>query len=255
MDVNKILMIATEAGRIILENGGETYRVEETILRICSAFNIKNAESFVTATGIMVSVTDAFGQSVSTVRRIKSRSVNLEKIALVNDLSRSIKVNGLTCDEVKEVLEKIEGSKRYNDNQTIFFSALAAAFFTLIFGGNFKDFCISFIIGGAIKYMCIIFSKFRINDFFTNIFGGALSALVALISVKFGLASSYDNIIIGSIMLLVPGLAITNAIRDTIAGDLVAALSRALEAFLIAVAIATGSGTILALWFKYIGGF
>ena len=103
--------------------------------------------------------------------------------------------------------------------------------------------------------MCILFSKFKINDFFTNIFGGALSALVALTSVKLGLASSYDNIIIGSIMLLVPGLAITNAIRDTIAGDLVAALSRALEAFLIAVAIATGSGTVLALWFKYIGGF
>jgi uncharacterized membrane protein YjjP (DUF1212 family) len=63
-----------------------------------------------------------------------------------------------------------------------------------------------------------------------------------------------DKIIIGSIMLLVPGLSITNAIRDTIAGDLVAGISRGLEAFLVAVAIAVGSGVTIKLWSNYFGG-
>lgn len=84
--------------------------------------------------------------------------------------------------------------------------------------------------------------------------GGIIASLFALLSVHFGLASHLDKIIIGSIMLLVPGIAITNAIRDTIAGDLLAGVSRALEAFLIAIAIAIGTGSIIKIWTMLFGG-
>ena len=81
-----------------------------------------------------------------------------------------------------------------------------------------------------------------------------MAAILAIIAVHFKLGFHVDKIIIGSIMLLVPGLAITNAIRDTIAGDLLAGISRAVEAFLIAIAIAIGSGIVLRLCFVYYGG-
>jgi uncharacterized membrane protein YjjP (DUF1212 family) len=55
-------------------------------------------------------------------------------------------------------------------------------------------------------------------------------------------------------MLLVPGLAITNAIRDTMAGDLVAGTARTVEAIFIAAAIATGAGSMLKLWALLVGG-
>lgn len=255
MDINKILHIATEAGRIILENGGETYRVEETILRICTAFGIDDCDSFVTTTGIMVSVSDGFGQTTSLVRRVKFRTVNLEKISQVNDLSRSIKINGLTADEVKEKLARIEEVPRYGEALSNFCGALAAASFTLLFGGSINDGIVSFFIGLLLKYTCSFMGKYKINDFFINLFGGGLTALLTLISTYLGFGHNVDTIIIGSLMLLVPGLAITNAIRDTIAGDLLASLARALEAFLIAVGIATGTGIILKIWFTYIGGF
>ncbi|WP_027634083.1 threonine/serine exporter family protein [Clostridium hydrogeniformans] len=255
MDVNKILHIATEAGRIILENGGETYRVEETIFRICTAFNVKDCDSFVTPTGIMVSITDNFGQTISLVKRVRGRTVDLEKISKVNDLSRNIKSKGLTSDEIKEALMEINNEKRYGLNTTAFFSATAAAFFTLLFGGDINDFFVSFLIGIIIKLSSSFFSKYKINEFFINTFGGAITAIIALLSIYTGIGHNLDEIIIGSIMLLVPGLAITNALRDTIAGDLLAALARALEAFLIAVGIATGTGVVMKFWFTYIGGF
>ena len=77
---HKILHIAADAGRIILQSGGETYRVEETILRICYAFKVKHADSFVTPTGIMISLTDENGETISLIKRISSRTVNLVKI-------------------------------------------------------------------------------------------------------------------------------------------------------------------------------
>ena len=55
-------------------------------------------------------------------------------------------------------------------------------------------------------------------------------------------------------MLLVPGLAITNAIRDTIAGDLVSGIARAVEAFLTAIGVAVGTGVILSFWINTFGG-
>lgn len=254
MDIDKILHLAGEAGKIILENGGETYRVEETILRICNAFGITEAESFVTPTGIMISVTYKYGQTISLVKRIKSRTVNLEKISKVNDLSRSIKDKGLTSEDVKERLKKINATKRYKDSTIILSACLVASFFTLLFGGSFHDFIVSFFIGGIIKYISLILGKVELNEFFINVLGGAIAAFLALTSVNFNLANQVDKVIIGSIMLLVPGLAITNAIRDTIAGDLLAGISRAVEAFLIAVAIAVGTGMVLRLWIIYIGG-
>jgi uncharacterized membrane protein YjjP (DUF1212 family) len=254
MSANKIIHISADAGKIILENGGETYRVEETMSRICNAFGIELAESFVTPTGIMISVTTDCDQTITIVKRIKNRTVDLEKIAKVNNLSRNIKSQGLSLDQVQKELNTINTTKRYSDKTLVLFSCITVSFFTLMFGGNFYDFCISFFVGGLIKILSLALGKVNMNDFFINVLGGALAALLALLAVNFNLASHVDKIIIGSIMLLVPGLAITNAIRDTIAGDLLAGISRALEAILIAVAIAAGSGTVITIWVMYFGG-
>ena len=108
MDFDKVLHIATFAGRIILESGGETYRVEETICRICAAYGVRYAESFVTPTGIMVSVYDENNYTTTLVKRVTNRTVDLQKIHLVNELSRKLYTEKYSLDEV---LEKYKGHK------------------------------------------------------------------------------------------------------------------------------------------------
>lgn len=245
MDINKIVRIASHAGKIVLESGGETYRVEDTIQRICSNLGVNGVETFVTPTGIMVSACDEYGHSTSLIKRIKSRTVDLEKIYMVNTLSRSIKIKCMTADDLEDGLIKIDELKRYDKKIVILFSAFSAAFFTLIFGGNLKDFIVSFFIGGFIRITVMFLNSIKLNDFFINIIGGAIAAFFAMVSVHLNLAVHIDTIVIGSIMHLVPGLAITNAIRDTISGDLVSGISRAVEAFLVAIAIAVGTGIVL----------
>lgn len=254
MEINKILHLAIDAGKIMLESGAETYRVEETILRICESYYLNFADTFVTPTVIMLSVTDKDNQTISLIKRIKSRSVDLEKISEINDLSRKINSTSMSIEGFKAELNNINQIKRYPILLILFFSCLGAGTFTLLYGGNINDFMIAFIIGGILSMVVSILNKFDINDFFINALCGSITALIALISVHFKIGSHVDKIIIGSIMLLVPGLAITNAIRDTIAGDLLAGISRALEAFLIAAGIAVGTGIILKLWLNYIGG-
>ncbi|MEG0773227.1 threonine/serine exporter family protein [Clostridium sp.] len=251
---DEIVHIAAEAGKIMLENGGETYRVEQTIAMICNAYNIKTTESFVTPTVVMISITNVMGETNTVIRRVTSRTVDLEKVAAINNLSRSLYSKPLLMKDLKDEVKNIENHQRYGDKISIIAAGITTAFFTLLFGGNIRDFTISFIAGILIKILSNFLNKLDVNSFFINVLGGALAAVIALVAGTFFTGFNVDKIIIGSIMLLVPGLAITNGIRDTISGDLLSGLSRSLEALMIAGAIAAGTGIVFKIWIYIFGG-
>ena len=253
IDMNKLLHVATFAGKILLENGGETYRSEETICRICKVYGVDEAESFVTPTGIMVSICHN-DKTYSLIRRVSTRTVDLDKIDKVNDLSRNITLKNLTVSELNDELKLIEKGERYSIPITIIFSALGAGCFSVLFGGSFMDLFSAFLIGLLIKLINIKFVDLDINQFFINAMCGGIAALFAIIFVEYGIAHNLDKTIIGSIMMLVPGLSITNAIRDTIAGDLLAGITRGAEAFLVAISIAVGTGAVISFWISTFGG-
>ena len=231
--MNEILQVAMLAGQMILENGGETYRVEETIWRICKIYGAEQAESFATPTGIMASICHG-GKIYSLTRRVSKRTVDLNKIDKVNDLSRSIASKNLSVDDFKNELNKINKVEAYPQMLIIIFSAFGAGSFSVLFGGTFKDVFAAFLIGLVIKTLTIKWSEIGINAFFINSICSGITALLAII--------------------LVPGLAITNAIRDTMSGDLLSGVIRASEAFLVAIAIAVGTGAVLSFWMTNIGG-
>ena len=254
MNIDKILHVCTHAGKILLESGAETYRVEETIVRICKSFGVDFAESYVTPTGIMVSIYDKEKNTKTLITRIKVRSNNLQKIHLVNDLSREITTQTLSISEVEIKLFEIERTKTYPFPITLIASGTAAACLTVLVGGGFIDAISCFFIGVGIRLLCIAGDRLLLNGFFINIIGGAFASAMAISLHLIGIPVEINYVIIGSIMLLVPGLAITNAIRDTISGDLLSGLTRGAEAIFVAVSIAIGTGSVLSVWVNYLGG-
>lgn len=254
METCEVLETAVDAGKIILESGGETYRVEETILRICRAFGLGGADCFVTPTGIIASAKDETGRDVTLVRSILSRTTNLDKISRVNDLSRHLSQKEASLESAREELAKIASAKGYGPAVTLAASAVGAAIFTLMFGGEIRDAAVALVCGFLIRVLVLMQKPTGVNDFFVNVTGGAVAALVAVAAHKLGIAPHLNVVVIGSIMLLVPGLAILNAIRDTIAGDLLAGVSRAAEAALVAAAIAVGAGLVMLFGVKLLGG-
>lgn len=253
MDINEILHVATFAGKIMLESSGETYRVEDTICRICLSYGVEEADSFVTPTGIMVSIYNK-NQSYSLVKRVTSRGVDLNKIDKINELSRELQKELIPIEDLNKKLKEISSDKRYSLPTTLIMSAFSAGAFSILFGGDLKDLLAATIIGFIIKILSTKFQKLSINEFFINSICAAIATALAIFLFNIHIASNIDTTIIGSIMLLVPGLAITNAIRDTIAGDYLAGITKASEAFLIAIAIAVGSGAVLSFWINALGG-
>lgn len=244
MAANKILKVSTHAGKIILENGGETYRVEDTVCRICDMYGY-SAECFATLTGIMASLEDHNGKIISIVVRISKRGTNLDKVHKVNSLARS--ASDYTSEEFNKLLEEIENENKYSICMNFLAYALSAASFSVIFGGTYRDFTGAFFAGAALNIFAYSSKRLEINKFIINSIGGAICALVGVLFQRMGCIDNLDKVIIGSLMLLVPGMAITNAVRDIIEGDFIAGITRGAEALLIATSLAVGTGAALSL--------
>ncbi|MCT4542854.1 MAG: threonine/serine exporter family protein [Vallitalea sp.] len=254
MNYKLIFKFAMLAGEIMLRNGAETYRVEDTINRILQTTNFQVIESFVTPTGIFATLDDPSITMITFVKRVNKRTIHLSKVELINDISRKYCANKLTIDESYEQLLEVQKKPSYPNWIMIIAYGLAAGFFTLVFNGDIYDCIVSTIIGSILGILDIIFKKLNIYKFFYDIVGGVIIALIAIIFTKaFNFGTNIDNIIIGSIMPLVPGVAFTNAIRDTIEGNLLSGVSRAVEALIIAASIATGVGVMLKFYMLYGG--
>ena len=251
----KILLLAVRAGEIMMICGAENYRVEETITRICRACGVDNVEVFAMPTGIFITLdNESFGDSVETyVRRIRGGETDLNKISLVNQFSREFTTTDLSIEAGMHRLDEIQRTKPYRFPVRVIAAAVVAACFAVIFGGSGMDFLCAFVTGSICYTLSRFLEKYDVNFFIRGMVCCALGTFIALVMAYSISKADYQPIISGTIMLFVPGVAITNSIRDYLSGDLLSGLSRMVEAIITAVSLAAGTGIILKLW-TMIGG-
>ncbi|MCR5481722.1 MAG: threonine/serine exporter family protein [Clostridia bacterium] len=252
----QILIVALFAGELMLKSGAEVYRVEDTISRICKACGIHYAEAFVTTTGIFISI-DMKGDNKNDmhtfIKRIHGGTTDLDKISRLNQFSRQMASSGMSANEAMEELKEIGKRGPYPLLLRLFAAGLVAGFFCLIFGGKPIDFPAAFLTGTAAYYVGELLEKIAVNYFIRSFCCSAFSALVTQLICHASVGNTGGAIIIGCLMIFVPGVAITNAIRDLLTGDVLAGISRLTEASVIAIALAAGAGIVLKL-FAVIGG-
>lgn len=243
-----IVRTARLAGRLLLENGAETYRVEDTVSYICKTFGLQDVSVISLPTGTIYSFVDGDGVPHSEVVRTKVRTTNLGQVARVNAISRAITSGSMTLEEGYAQLDALTNMRPQPLGLAVLASAVSAAFFALLFGANGFDFVIALICGVVTRLLAVFFSENSVSSTMYALLSGAVSAVITLASVRLFQMGNQTPILIGAIMPLLPGLAITNAIRDTVNGDLVSGVARTADALLKAVAIAAGVGVVLALW-------
>ncbi len=242
--VDDIVEVCLLAGKLMLESGGETYRVEDTMTRIAASFGMPRSHGYVTPTAIIFSIE---GTDSTRLIRISDRSTDLAKVAVVNDISRRISRGELTLEKARKELEDIgRAPMGYPLWQQTAAAALASACFASLIGGMVHFFPSLF--SGGVAFWCFeMVHRFVKIRFFAEFFASFVAGGLVLLMVQAGFGGDVGNMIIGSVLPLVPGLAITNAVRDLMAGHLIAGLSRGAEAFLTAFAIGTGIAFVLSI--------
>lgn len=247
MDYNTLLDMSIELGYQLAMSGAETFRVEESISRVLNSYNI-HAEVFAIPNCLHVSIEAPDGTPITRMRRIGHHGNNLDAVEKYNSVARRI------CSEkpdpsiaVQWVNETKKILKQYPLYLTLIGNFLVAAGFAILFGGTILDSLCSGICGTIIGIATKLMDKFRVNQFFKIIIASFIMAIITYFACSAKLINNADTSIIGSLMLLVPGLLFTNALRDIIYGDTNSGTNRIVQVFLIAAAIALGTGTALKI--------
>lgn len=232
------------AGRIMIESGAETYRVEDTMLRMARSQNMMDAKSYVTPTGIIFSL----GRTQPTrITSISTRITDLHRIVLVNNVSRKLTSQMITLEQAYDELKRIEKTNYF---LPILLQVLAASItsgcFLFMFNGMVSDIPTAFVAGGLGLYIVTVVHNLTRVKFFSEFLAAVSVGVVASLSVHFGFGTEVDKIIIGSVMPLVPGVVITIAVRDLMAGHFTAGVAKGAEAFLTAFAIGSGIALVLS---------
>ncbi len=250
-----LLVMAVYAGEIMLKNGAETYRVEDTLVRLCKSRGFSYVETFVIPTGIFLCLDNknTSEEMTSYIKRIRSRSNNLNKIAMVNEFSRIFVDSDMEVAEGMEKLKEIDRTPSYSTLTRVLFGSIASGSFALLFQSTVPEALLAFLAGMILTFILTYLNNVKLSLFLSNIVGGFILASTAVMFSNISPNIDIDNIIIGAIMIMVPGVAMTNAIRDSILGDLSSGLARAAEALIIAISIAFGVGTGIELW-SILGG-
>lgn len=249
MNDKKLVKTAMLAGEIMLASGAETYRVEDTITHILKVSGYEIAEGIVTGMAISVTLADGEECMISSVKRVLERETNLGNVYKVNTVCRQFCAGIIALDEVYLTLKEIKNTKTYTEFQRFLANWGTVMFFAITLGGSYFDFAIATINGLLVAIGLYTTRRIQLNSFFRNVLCAALVAISSsFFQFVLHLPITMDVVISGSILPLLPGVAITNAIRDTLQGDYMSGGARAVEAFVMAASIAIGIGCGLALF-------
>ncbi len=238
--IDDVLKISLEIASLLLKNGADVRRVEDTVFRICTAYGMEKTEVFSITSIIIVTTSANDGTTKTQTKRIYNASTDLTVLEQANALSREICFSPKPLSYVIKKIDEIKSNSKKTSWKICFGYMLAAASFSMFFGGNLTDAFVSTLITLILFFANIYILKPKSNKILYTFSISAAMGITAILFVKIGIGTHIDKIIIGDIMLLIPGMALMNSILDMFSGDVMTGTMRVIEALLTALSIVGG---------------
>ncbi|MBQ2304946.1 MAG: threonine/serine exporter family protein, partial [Firmicutes bacterium] len=221
MDYSKLLQTVLDIAEEMLVAGAEVNRVEDSIERMISAYDcpFERVNVFIITTNIQTTFEDPDGNIITQIRRIKRSDTNFDRLDYLNDLSRYICEHKPGLEEMRSRYLEVMNRPQHSLVVKYLSAALVSGTFTVFFGGSFFDGFCAFVIGAIIVFLQRYLRKFNENQLALTFTTAFISGMITIILFSGGLANM-NYILIGQIMLLIPGLALTNSVRDMLLGDI-----------------------------------
>lgn len=231
--------VLLDIGDKLLSCGAEVYRVEQTLTKMAEAYGSVKRSVFVITSNIVISMDMPGGVYATDTRRIKkSAGTDFSCLERINSISRNYCKNPFPTDELRNMID--DCIPHVKIRAFILGSMLAAGSFAVFFGGTLYDGLVSSFAAMFISFLqCKVKFIFHNNLQFNFILSFVMGIIVFSVSSFIPFLNA-DKIIIGDIMLLIPGVAMTNSIRDILVGDTISGVMRFVESLIWAVGLAFG---------------
>ncbi|WP_125114407.1 threonine/serine exporter family protein [Agathobaculum sp. Marseille-P7918] len=241
----RILFAILDAGELLLTAGAEVARVEDTIRRMAGAYGFVRTDVLTITASMVVTAQTSDGEVFTQTRRILRRETDMRRIEAVNALSREVCRSPLPLEMLHDRVEAIRNMPDGAKWRVPAAYLLIAGSFAVFFGGSWRDGIAAMLCSMALYGVGRVGARINLQPIVLTVISAAVMCLCALVTVKVGLGQGLDYIIIGNIMLLIPGIALVTSLRDMIVGDTISGLLGACEALLRAIAIAGGCALVL----------
>lgn len=248
-ETERVMEKALDIGEAMLRCGGEILRVEDTIMRICLTYGDGIIDVFTILSLIIVSWHTADNKNYTQTRRIYSYSTDLEKLEELNSLSRYICQNRPGCDEIEEKVEQIlQTNIEKKSLRDMLGYILGSGGFAIFFGGCVQDGIAAAIVSIFMYFWNFHYAKHSNNRIVYMFITSLVVGLLCILSVVFHIGVNQDKVMIGTIMLLIPGINMMISIRDMICNDIITGLLRLAGSLMEAVAIAAGYAVAIMIF-------
>ena len=252
--LSEVLEVAAEAGHVLLENGAEIARVEETMERITAYYGAQDRNFFVLSNGIFTTGANSDAGQYAKVEFIPLKGTQMEKVVEINAASRAVERGEYTLDALREKVRQIRNMAAKPAWEQLLGSAFGSAGFCFLFGGGLIDSAASFVVGLILWAFVLLAGRPGVSKILVNIVGGALTTLLCFAFYQLGFGQNLGNMMIGSLIPLIPGVPFTNGIRDLANEDYLAGVTRLLDALFVFLAIALGVCVFFVLQGHITGG-
>ena len=237
----KQLDIIMEIAREMTKVGAEISRIEESVTRMCLAYDIESCEVYAITSQLVVSIKTKDGEYLTLHKRIGTTGTDIERLDKLNALVRHVSNTAPSIEKIEKLLKETEMAKRANKKILPVFYGVIAAAFSLFFGSrSFAEIGFSFVIGFIVGIIAVIFETVNLNKILARFLCSLSASLLVTLLLSLRFITNPDYVIIGNIMSLIPGIGLTNALRDLFCGDMITGILRSIEALLLTVAIALG---------------
>ena len=237
---DRALVLVMDGGQTLLANGGEVFRVQQTMEIMAASLGVQDFHVYVLTNGIFASAHLPGGESVSLVRHVPTVSIHLGRVEAVNELSRELAAGKLGVVEAEQKLAAARALPRVTPRREVLACITGAAGFAYLFGGTLADVPVAAVAGLLEALVCLHFGCHSINRMFTDIVAAFCCTVWAIAVQAVVPAVNANAAIIGALMVLTPGVALTMGVRDILNGDYLSGSIRLLDALLIAGSIAGG---------------
>lgn len=252
MNYTTLMELVSRIGCQITMGGAETYRVEESVNRILTAYGVES-RVYSVPNSLIITIVIPGQPPMTQLCRIDHKGNDLDAVERYSNLGRRICAQKPDLETAMQWLEEVGKTRKHYRLPVLLAGHILVGWgFCIFFGGSLVDSLCAAACGLLLGVAEHLMSKLQTNVFFQKISAAFLMAFFAYCVSTFANIPNVDSAVIGPLMLLVPGLLFTNAMRDIIFGDTTSGINRVVEALLIAVAVALGTAAAwnlgVALW-------
>lgn len=257
VEIQDVLEFAVEAGRTLLRNGAEIFRVEETMTHICNHYHVKDLNLFVLSNGIFITAEKDGREIYAKIKHIPLSGTHLGIVDGVNDLSRRICSGEVSLEEAVIQLEEIAARPPKRPYFRVIAAGIGCSCFAYLLNASLIDCFRTLIVTMILNVFLVFGAKAKLSKMLINTMGGMIVSFFAILICRENgmvVMSSVDIVSIGAIFSLIPGVAFVNSLRDLANSDFISGIVKMIDAILGFLYIAIGAGIVLAMATNFVGG-